>query len=690
MKNQTNPQEEIKIQVTVMVIITLACGGLIGQCISQRWEYWALPLLFLGSISMWVMYVMQYVGERFHENFCFIFTMFLFYYHGAHGSNFYDVAVSALLFLVTFSFFDRIHFLSLVMLEYIIIMLFQMTLLQRSGFLQIDFHTVLRLGLHILTVLSVFFLCRRSVKYRLKLLEEIEKKNEMIQESHRDMEDFLANISHELRTPINVVNGMSALILKNERREDVEAIKDAGFRLSNQIEDIQDYTEIKRGEVVLEEEAYSITSLMNDFVENIRMREEESELEVVIDLDPNVPAMMKGDVKKLRKILRHLIDNAFKFTEKGGICVRITAIPRKYGVNLNIEVSDTGNGMSRKDISQVSKGFYQANKKRNRSNGGIGLGVNVVYGFIHKMEGFVKIESEKGNGTSVFISIPQETLDYAPCLAIDHLYVRNIIFHVRPEKYSAPKVREFYREMAVHLAAGLKVNLYAAPGLEDVKALLKKMTVTHIFMGCEEYVENFDFFEELGRSDIVVAVLAPLSFRVPEGSGVILMPKPLYSYPVTRIINDGREIKGLKTEKTQERPLLSGIRTLIVDDEPMNLVVAKGLLEDYKMIVDTARSGKEAIEKYLFEKYDLIFMDHMMPEMDGVETMKRIRKLAADAEQEICIVALTANAVSGAKKMFLKEGFDGFISKPIEISDFERVMRRVMSQSKAGRRGGTV
>ena len=119
-------------------------------------------------------------------------------------------------------------------------------------------------------------------------------------------------------------------------------------------------------------------------------------------------------------------------------------------------------------------------------------------------------------------------------------------------------------------------------------------------------------------------------------------------------------------------------RALIVDDEPMNLVVASKLLREYGMIVNTAESGKEALEKYKQSKFDVIFMDHMMPEMDGVETMKKIRFMADEMNRHPIMIALTANAVSGAREMFAREGFDGFIAKPIDIKEFERVMKRVL------------
>ena len=154
------------------------------------------------------------------------------------------------------------------------------------------------------------------------------------------------------------------------------------------------------------------------------------------------------------------------------------------------------------------------------------------------------------------------------------------------------------------------------------------------------------------------------------------MPKPLYAYPVIWVVNEGKDAASLVSAQIRERPVFKGVKALVVDDEPMNLVVATGLFKEYEMIIDTADSGKNALNKFRNNDYDVVFMDHMMPEMDGVEAMKLIKAAAAEMSRSIVVIALTANAVSGAREMFMAEGFDGFIAKPINISDFERVMLR--------------
>ena len=683
-----NIEDKINKHIVTIIIITIACTGLIVESITQHWEFWVPPFLGMGIIVMWIMHITQYNSSRFRENFYLIYVMMGAFFHGVHETSFFDVAVIIVLMLVTFSVYDNEKYPVLIFTEYVLIMLIQFWLAMKTGSVIFDDLNISRIILHIVVVLCVFFECSKMIKGRMEVAKWHQLHEKEMQAVGKDMEDFLVNISHELRTPVNVVNGMSTLILKNDDNDDVESIRDAGIRLSDQIEDIQDYTEIKRDAVELEEEKYMITSLINDVISSFRVQEKKDDLEFVVDLDPSVPSMMKGDIKKLHKILRHLIDNAMKFTKRGGLYVKISANPREYGINLVIQVSDTGIGMSRKDIANAAKGFYQENKKRNRSTGGIGLGLNIVYGFVHSMDGFVVIESERGHGTSVRLSIPQGIIDKSPCLSIDTALAKNILFYVKPEKFDVIEVREFYRSMAVSLAAGLKLNLYSVANTSEVDSFIEKMEITHIFMGVEEYEENPGYFNELSKKGIVVAISAATGFTAAKGSGIIVMPKPLYGYPVTKILNEGQNVDDLDLNKDKIKPELSGVRALVVDDEPMNLVVATGLFKDYGMITDTAYSGKESIEKFIANDYDVIFMDHMMPEMDGVEAMKQIKSIAADMGKRVKIVVLTANAISGARKMFMEEGFDAFISKPIDIIEFERVMKKILPDSVRSVDGG--
>ncbi len=674
-------RDKTGIHTVLVMMLSLGCVGLTLVSISQHWEYWVPPILLVWMVALWVLHLKQSMSVYRRETVYFLFGAVLTLFHGVHETSYFDVAIAFSLVMMAFLVLERKGIERLFYMEYMLVTLAQVILALRHKSQVFDSLGIARILLHMSAVTCIYYVCCKVIGEFETVRADLEEKTKEKEEASVEMEDFLVNISHELRTPVNVVNGMSSIVLKNGMQPEVFAIREAGLRLSRQIEDIQDYTEINQNKVMVENEKYMITSLINDVLTGFRVQEGKKNLEMVVDLDPQVPSVMRGDIKKLQKILRHLIDNAMKFTRRGGIYIRINAVPRDYGVNLGIEVRDTGIGMSRNAISNASKGFYQANKKRNRSSGGIGLGLNVVYGFVHKMDGFVTIESSKGKGTRVFISVPQEVLDASPCLSLRENAAKDILFHVAPEKYTSSVVRDYYRALAVHLATGLNVNLYNTVNENDIRKMLNTVDVSHIFMGAEEYEKSPVFFDELAASGLTVAVAAHDGFTLSKGSTVNVIPKPLYGYPVTKIINgDAAGTDPLEDERIN-KPIFDGITALVVDDEPMNLVVAMGMFKDYGLITETADSGREAVEKCRKKHYDVVFMDHMMPEMDGVEAMKLIKQDAV-GKKDMIVVALTANAVSGAREMFLREGFDGFIAKPIDIMEFERTMKKLFATDR--------
>lgn len=665
----------------ILLLITLACAGLTIESIMLGWEFWVPPLIIIGTILLWVMNVLSIPDYPIRRVGYLIYAMLTVFFHGVHETSLFDVVAVVALVMIGFSFFDQVYMMHLFVAEYVIIMCMQIMMAHGSGSIVFDGLNISRVILHFSVIFLIYFSCVKAISDRAEYNDSIQDMNVRIDRNEADMEDFLSNISHELRTPINVVNGMSDLLINEGVGSEANSIKKAGIRLACQVEDIQDYTECKRQKVFLEEDNYMCISLINDVVTSFRQYDNTKNLEMVVDLSPQTPTMLRGDIKKLHKIFRHLLENAIKFTRKGGVYVKMFAESTDYGVNLCIEMTDTGMGMSRNDIRSISEGMYQANKKRNRSSGGIGLGLYIVHGFAHRMGGFVKIESERGNGTTIRVTIPQKIIDKKPCLSLAESFEGAVLFHVRPDKYKTPRLREFYRNMAANLATGIKVPLYPADTVYEVERLKEKISATHVFMGQEEYEENKGYFEELAKEDIIVVVSAEAGFELPEGSRVILMPKPLYAYPIIKILNEGRNVTDIEDDESQERPVFRGVKALIVDDEPMNLVVATSLFKNYEMVIDTAGSGKESIRKYRDNDYDIVFMDHMMPEMDGVEAMQKIKAVAADMDKKAVVVALTANAVSGAREMFINEGFDGFIAKPINITDFERVMLRVLPEA---------
>ncbi|MCR4904194.1 MAG: response regulator [Butyrivibrio sp.] len=666
----------------IIFILSIAGLGLTAESYMMGWEFWVPPLIIMGIIGCWILHIIKENNDNFNEIFYFFVISFATFFHGIHRTSFFDVAVIVMLFLVTISRMDRAIFIHIYMIEYFIILAIQVVMTVKGVLPFFDSLNVSRIFLHVVAVLFVYLNCVNSIQERIETREQVIEKDNKLEEYDEDMEDFLSNISHELRTPINVLNGMSDLLIRKQPGEEAFSIKEAGIRLSYQVEDILDFTETKRKKLILEEEEYMSTSLINDVVMYFRGKHTKQNLELVVDISPNLPNKMIGDIKKLHKIFRHLLDNAIKFTKDGGVCVSMLTEETSYGVNLCIEVLDTGIGMERKTISMAGEGMFQEYKKRDRHTGGIGLGLYIVHGFAHRMGGFVHIESEPGIGTMVRVTIPQKLADKTPCLKVSTDFGGDVLLYINSDKYKVVRVREFYLKMVARLTSEMGVRLYSADTFTEVMRLVDECNISHIFTGEEEYRENAAYFDEMSKGKIVVSVFADESAVQNKESSVFFISKPLYAYPITKVLNEGKKAGNYNLVSKKERPMLEGMRVLIVDDEPMNLVVATELFQNYGMLVDVASGGKESIDKFRDNHYDIIFMDHMMPEMDGVEAMHKIREISGETHKKVVVVALTANVVSGAKEMFVREGFDGLISKPINLADFERVMLRVFPDNK--------
>ena len=173
-----------------------------------------------------------------------------------------------------------------------------------------------------------------------------------------------------------------------------------------------------------------------------------------------------GDARKIKKILRHLIDNAVRFTKKGGVYVRVYTLTKPYGVNLCMEVSDTGIGIEKEDLEKITEKFFKSDGGKNRRTGGLGLGLPIIYGMVTVMEGFMQVDSNLNDGTTVTVSIPQAVADAAPGMVLENRASLSLACYVRLEKYEIPKVREYYNEMISHLVTGLDVPLHRVSDLE--------------------------------------------------------------------------------------------------------------------------------------------------------------------------------------------------------------------------------
>ena len=663
----------------LMILITYTVLGvaLIAETILMSWELWAIPIIAASIIICWGLHITQFMSHKVRLYISTMLMMVCYFFYGIHITSTYDMPLLMMLIIMIFTTTGEVWLVTACQITYYFTLVYDIIAMISMG-TEWDSLLISRTALHVVLMFMCGWLARIIIKKWDAVFHRSDNKIKELNDSTKRMNSFMANLSHELRTPINAILGITSVMVEKENSEELKAdmheVVVAGRRMAEQVGDILDYSEIEMNQLVVNKGSYMIASILNDLVVELRPIIPDN-LELVIDVDAEVPAVLKGDSGKLHKILYHLISNGLKYTKDGGVLVHITSIKQKYGVNLCIDVSDTGIGMSKDELDRLYSRFYQAESGRIVRSGGLGISMVIVSGFVRSLGGFITIDSIPEKGTVVRISIPQEVEDDGRCMSVNNKEVLNLAGFLNIGKFSNPNVREYYNSMILNLVRGLKVTMHRVDNISDLKKLLQKVQITHLFVADEEYVKNFDYIESL-NSELKVVVVAKESFKLPKGAKAHILLKPFYCIPIASILNSDH------TKKDEEKRMYcKGVRALVVDDEPMNLNVAKGIFKRYGMEVSTADSGAEAVKMCKEQNYDIVFMDHMMPGMDGVETMKRIRYDAGKHHRDFPIVALTANALSTAREMFIAEGFDGFISKPIELAELERVLRHVLSKT---------
>ena len=666
--------------LSILISYTIFSLILVAESFLMHWEIWAVVLLLTGVAYCWILHIKNIATPPFRIWLFSILMMCTFFFYGIHETSTFDLAVVMSAVIMLFIMAGMKPLITLCQISYCVTMTYEIIHLVIIGE-TFDTLVISRIVLHFAMIFMIGRFAKIIIDRWSRVLEQSKDEVDELTDATNRLNDFLANVSHELRTPINAVIGLTGVCIEKEQdaeiKKELVEVQNAGRRVSEQIGDILDYSEIDRNDLAVNYEDFMLSSLLHDLVQELRMVKPK-ELELVIDVDPAIPAMMNTDVSKLKKIMKALITNGLKYTAEGGVYVRISSEVQSYGVNLRIEISDTGIGMSEEELERINERFYQADSGRTRSAGGLGLGISIVNGFVSALGGFMTISSKKGSGTRVHVSIPMKVIDSESCMSLSNREKLCIGAFLHFEKYANPNVREYYNAMVRNIVTGLGVQMHRVDNPSNLRRLTESTKLTHLFITEEEYLASQDLIEDLAKK-MVVAVVASTGFQLPEGSWAKMMERPFYCFPVVTILNmtvhDMRETR-------KGRMMLRGVKTLVVDDEPMNLTVAMSIFKRYGMVVTTARSGPESIDLCREQNFDIVFMDHMMQGMDGVEAMKLIRAEVRGSGRDFPIVALTANAMSTAKQMFLAEGFDGFVSKPIELEELERVMGKVLPRSK--------
>ncbi|MDR2577323.1 MAG: response regulator [Chitinispirillales bacterium] len=496
------------------------------------------------------------------------------------------------------------------------------------------------------------------------------------EEKSKQKSNFLANMSHEIRTPMNAIIGFAELAMRENippaAYEHIFNIKQAGANLLSIINDILDFSKIESGKLELVEGDYLFSSLVNDVVSIIKMRATYSRLRFIVNIDSNIPNALHGDEIRVRQVLLNLLSNAVKYTDRGFVSLTISGVVNDGGtVTLDVEVADSGRGIKREDIDKLFKDFVQVDKAKNKGIEGTGLGLTITQNILKAMGGSIRVESEYGKGSVFTATLPQKFNDPEKHAFVENRANKKVLLYERREIYVDSIIRTFE-----NLGVGYELAINDAEFGEKIKAADYRFVFTAPILG--EVVKNA-LLEH--KSNARMVLLAEFGDKINDLNAAML-PMPAYSITMANILNgaSGGLDYGARKENFA-RFIAPDAKVLIVDDTNTNLRVAEGLLSPYKMQVTLCRSGFQAIEAVKSERFDLVFMDHMMPGMDGIEATQRIRSLG-DEYRKLPIIALTANAVTGAREMFLNEGCSDFVSKPIEVAKLNAVLDKWLPQDK--------
>lgn len=503
---------------------------------------------------------------------------------------------------------------------------------------------------------------------------------EEVEAANSSKSNFLANMSHEIRTPMNAIVGMTELILREHDisesvQENCFNIQNSGRSLLSIINDILDFSKIESGKMELIEENFNIASTLNDVINMAITRKGDKKLEIIVHADPEIPCGLIGDEIRIRQVIINLVTNAIKYTREGCVSIRVSQTKQRYGINLSVSVSDTGIGITEQNLEKLFSSFQQVDTKKNRAVEGTGLGLAISKRLITQMGGFINVTSEYGKGSEFRFVIPLKVSDAKPFVTITGADKIHAAGYIDFKKYSHPKIAEEYRLLISELSQTLHTDIKVYETMDELKEAAKQNKFTHFFTPREHYIEHSDFFLSQEKNAEIVVVQDRLNaIEMPDG--VKCMYKPFYILSVGAIFNHESVVTNLGERRTPTTHFsASKARILIVDDNPINLKVAVGLMRPYHMQVITADSAKAAFSLLRSKDFHLVFMDHMMPEIDGVEATQIIRATEGEYYKNLPIIALTANAVSGARETFLEAGMNDFIAKPIELSALDRVLR---------------